>query len=88
MGYLVALFTECMAVYSIIQTAIPVPCFFIGSCCLLVAFAKDITSELDFLNIGGLSNEGRAKIKIRLCDIVRIHSDAKQLSVRKKNSFQ
>lgn len=81
MGYLIALFTESMAAFSIIQTAIPVPCFFIGSCCWFVAFAKDITGDLDALNVGGLSNQGRAKMKTRLCNIVQTHSDAKELSV-------
>lgn len=78
-GYLLALLSEWMAVYSIIQTTIPVTCFFVGSCCWFIAFANDITSDLDVLNIGGLSN--RAKIKMRLCNIVRFHLDAKQLSV-------
>lgn len=82
MGYLMALCIEWMAVFSIIQTTIPVMCFFIGSCWLYIAFAKDITNDLNLLDIGGFeSNEGRTKIKLKLCHIAQIHSDAKQLSV-------
>lgn len=82
-GYLIALFIECMAVFSIIQTTIPLTCFFIGSCWILAAFAKDITSDLSGWNVGRLLGQRPAIDKMRLCHIVQIHSDTKQLSVEK-----
>lgn len=82
-GYLIALCIECMAVFSIILTTIPLVCFFIGSCWLCIAFAKDITNDLSLWNLGGLtSNQSHLKCKMKLCRIVEIHSDVKQLSVQ------
>lgn len=54
-------------------------CFFMGLCWLSIAFAEDIAIDLNFLNIGGASNQRRAKLIGNFCEIVGLFADARQL---------
>lgn len=62
---------------------------FIGFCMLLVSFTTEIKQKLKMIETiirsetdkkGKLSSETKTEIKSNLCEFVRLHSDAKQLS--------
>ena len=56
-------------------------CFFFGSSWLFILFVKDITEDLEFLNVGGVSrNHSRVKMKQRLCKNIQNYLEIKQLS--------
>lgn len=78
-GYLVVLAIELLCDLCARAWFVPTVCFFIGLCWLSVAFAKDITIDLNFLNIGGKSNRSQVKLIKRFCGIVQLYADARQL---------
>lgn len=51
----------------------------LGSCLLFAAIAKDITNDLDLLNIHGMSEMSCAKLEKEFCNFVQFFSDAKEL---------
>lgn len=81
------MFFQTLWYFCIVLAAMVTIGFFIGSCWLFVSFAKDITSDLDLLNIAGKSNRSRLKIRERFCNIVQVHSNVKELSVKLLISF-
>lgn len=78
-GYSVA-FTIEFATDMCTQTwFVPTLGFFFGVCRLSITFAKDIASDLNFLNVGGTSTQRQAKLIERFCKIVELYGDARQL---------
>lgn len=79
-GYLIAELSETASYLSIVLCRIPILCFFWGSCGLFCLFIRDITSDLELLNVGGASDQSRKKRQERFGKIIQLHSDVKQLS--------
>lgn len=65
--------------FCLIFSAVPVICFLIGSCWLLVSFVKDIQNELDLLHTTAMSEQGRLNVTERFCNLVLTYSNVKQL---------
>lgn len=63
-------------------------CFLFESCWLIILIVKDITSDFESLDMGGVSSRGRLKIKERFREIIRNYLDAKQLSHRLFDIFR
>lgn len=64
-------------ILSVVSTGV----FLTGSCWFIILFVKDITEDLEFLHVGGVStNESRVKMKERFCNIIQNYLDVKQLS--------
>lgn len=82
-GYLSLSLFNIIGMFCLIFTSVPILCLLIGSCWLFICFANDITNDLQWLSIGGTTKLKRRRMKEvmdRLCKIVQIHSDLKQLS--------
>lgn len=56
-------------------------CFLLGCCWLFICFAKEVTNDLSLLNINGRRKRNRFEVKQRFCNIVRVYTDVKELSV-------
>lgn len=78
-GFLIVFVIDCVANVCTQTWLIPTVWFFVGLCWLSIAFAKDIASDLNFLNIGGASEDCHVKLIQRFCEIVQIYADARQL---------
>lgn len=50
---------------------------FAGSCGLIISFIRDVSNDLEFLNIDSKSNQSDEKI--RLNRLIQQHSDVKRL---------
>lgn len=66
--------------FCLIFAAVPTISFYIGSCWLFIAFAKDIKNDLDQLHIAGNSKRSHMKVMERFCNNVQAYSNAKELS--------
>lgn len=90
--YLLTLLIECANAYFLTINIVPVLCFFMGSCALLITFVEDITMDLallDFAKIEAKSTSSKAKEEIKpkiatehFCNIIERLSDTKQLSTK------
>lgn len=78
-GYLISLAIEFTTVACSQIWFIPTAAFFIGLCWFSIAFANDVRSDLNFLNIGGTSHQRQAQLMKRFCGIVQLYADARQL---------
>lgn len=56
-------------------------CYLVASCRSFVAFLEDIKNDVTFLNVGGTSDYSQVMLKQRLCNIIQLYSDVKQLSL-------
>lgn len=81
-GYLIALLTQFAAAFAVLSSASAVLGFLVGSCLLFIDTVRDITTDLKLLNDDQSSSErsNNQRIKVRFCNIVKIYSNAKQLS--------
>lgn len=57
--------------------------FLIGSCCILMSFAKDIKNDLYFLNKNSEIKLNRAELKMKLNEFIEFHVKIKQLRTYK-----
>lgn len=83
-GYLIAFSLESIEVSFECLFGSMLNSFFIGSCFLLRTCVKDITTDLDSLNVREKKTTNRdwaKKIKAVLCDAVQDHSKLKQFSI-------
>lgn len=85
-GYLIALLFETIAMFWVNLGSVPIGCFLVGSCWLIVAFVDDIINDLTILNNYGKSMRDYWKLKQQLYFIVQNIADAKQLSAHKEGS--
>lgn len=81
-GYLFAFVISSNACYAYIFSLCPMIYFLIGSCWLFVEAAEDITEDLSLLQ------KNDARLKRQLCDIIRFHAEAKQLSAEEDNQLR
>lgn len=79
-GYLVAYLSDCVGCVSLASAFIQFLNLLIGSCWLFIYIADDITSDLAAFNADIETTEHNRAVELltRLCDIIRIYSDAKQ----------
>lgn len=80
LGYLIAFLIEYVAMCAEVCTFIPLLSFFIGTCWVVAAFAKDLTDQLTHLNYHGQTNQSHAELKGNFNKILQLYSDARQLS--------
>lgn len=87
-GYLAAYTIEFAAIYYIVYIAFCHSSFFIGSCEILMAFAKDLKQQLHVLI--EKPDQKQSEFKKKLSEFVQFHCDAKQLCTNsnKNDSFQ
>lgn len=83
-GYLIALLLEVITAFSVAFTLSMIMCFLSGFCCFVISFVVDITHDLSHSNISDETptNGDKTVLKERLCKVVQLHSDIKQLSGR------
>lgn len=79
-GYLLALFLESLASFTVGSIIVPPFCFLIGSCFLITAFVHDIVVKMHYLDVHRRSDGKNKAIKHHLCNIICDISDAKQFS--------
>lgn len=88
LGYSMTLSAQSAASFSTLFVSVPLLCFFVGCCVILVSFCEDITNELSMLNLfqnkNKRNNRPIAKLKVelkkRLCAIFQIYLDTEKLS--------
>lgn len=79
--YLVTMIAIFLSIIPLISGIISTICILIGSSSLFIAFVNDLTNDLGFLNVGGVSTtESHMKMKERFCKIIQNHLDVKELS--------
>lgn len=79
-GFFIATIGVHAALFTVLLSFNTTISFFLGACCLFIAFVEDITNDLIVLNIGGMSNRSRNKMRQRFLKIIKLHSSVKQLS--------
>lgn len=99
-AYLLTLLIECADAYILTSSIVPVLCFFMGSCALLITFVEDITKDLALLDFtknrtksssASVSSKAKEQIKVEIatkhfCNIIERLSDTKQLSTKSQFS--
>lgn len=80
-GYLIALLFETVAMFGVNLGSVPIGCFLLGTCWLVMAFVDDIINDISILNGYGKSMRDAWKVKPQFHFIVQNIADAKQLSV-------
>lgn len=84
-GYPIALLTQCAGTFSGLICFVPIPCLFIGSCCLVSSFVEDVTTELKQHFSDGqfqrcVGEATNAEMMNHFIKLVQFHMDTKQLS--------
>lgn len=54
---------------------------YVATCCMFIAFAEDIKHEINELNEIRRTEGGSMRLKNKIPEIVRLHSNTKQLSL-------
>lgn len=80
LGYLLVLAFYGYGMLCVVTLALPTMCLLMGTCWLFVAFAKDLTNDLHFLNINLPSNSNSLQLRGHLCKLIQLYSDIKELS--------
>lgn len=83
LGYSAAGFLQFAAGSATFLIAIPNVSFFCSSCWLFIFVADDITNDLMAFNRVKAKKENLVPKLKRFCEIIQIHSDAKQYATRK-----
>lgn len=78
-GYLIACSIQFPCVYFHMMVAACSLNFLIGSCRILMSFAKDIKNDLYFLNKNSETNLNRVQLKVKLSEFIEFHAKIKQL---------
>lgn len=78
LGYFVAWFFQSAGIAAAATTTIVFYNFTFGSCWLFMVMAEEMTKELSALNTGVQANGNRAEWMACLCDLIQLHSDAKE----------
>lgn len=72
---------EVLTAPSVAFTLSMIICYLISFHCFVISFVVDITHELNHLIVIKISTKrDQTMFKERLCEIVQLHSDTKQLS--------
>lgn len=79
-GYLIALFLESIASFTVGSIIVPPICIVIGSCFLVSSFVNDMAVKMPKLDVKKRPNGKSQEIKKHFCNIIGNISDAKQLS--------
>lgn len=87
LGYLVAELSEMVSIVSIVHIFTPTMGFYVGSCWLFIIFVRDITKDLQLLNVGSASERNYKKMSERFGHAIQLHSDLKQLVCPKNYYF-
>lgn len=66
---------------SAVITVACVICYYVANCYMFIAFVDDIKQEIDNLTEIHRSEGGLLQLKGKMAEIVRLHSNAKQLSL-------
>lgn len=81
LGYIFVWQMTAISLFCVIFVIIPLMSFGIGSCWLMILFIKDILNDLTKLSqITKKSNKIAWELKVRLCNVVQLYSEAKELS--------
>lgn len=78
-GYVIAFAIQFAADMCVQTWLVPTLSFFIALCWVSVAFAKDIASDVNILNVGGTSEQRQSESIEHFCKIVQLYGDARQL---------
>lgn len=79
LGYLMCWLIESASMFCIIFYLVPILCLLVGMSWLMIDFVKAITDDLLKMYIRRAS-QYRWELKVRLCNIIQLHSEVKQLS--------
>lgn len=76
-GFFTITIFESVSFFCILFSNVPTVCLLIGCCWIFIAFSKDITSELQSLNIRYEKSHMKnpSKVELYFCNIARAHSD-------------
>lgn len=77
---MIAYLIQSATMFSILVSAATAICHLIGTCWLIVAFVEDISIELPTLMADEESYPNEREWKMRLVNIIQLHSHVKQLS--------
>lgn len=81
LGYSIAFLLQVIEIFCTCYAASPITCFVVGLCLYVVAFVRDITSDLHALNaVINSTDSNQVEVKKRFCDIIKLYTDVKQLS--------
>lgn len=80
-GYLVAICVELLPINCVLTASICNVCSGVAPSCFMIAFAKDITEEVEALHQNSTVNSNRSEIYKKVRNILQFHSFAKQLSL-------
>lgn len=80
-GFIIASSSLTAAGFALFLSITPTTCFFFGSCWIFIVFVEGITNDLAILNIGGMSQRSRDKMRKLFLKIIHHHSVVKQFSV-------
>lgn len=81
-GYVFALLLEAAGYFAEVNATIIFLSIFIGSCWILTSMAKEITDDLQELNMDESGSADQAQIQSRFCSISKRLTDVKQLSLK------
>lgn len=80
-GFFATLLFQTVAVFAAECFLTPVVCLFIGSCWCIVAFLKDIATDVSTLRERKILHLNEQKLTERFYNFVRFHADVEELSV-------
>lgn len=78
-GYLLAMISEGVGIIYTLHTVATIICYMAASCRSFVAILKDIENDVPLLSVGGMSDHSHMLTEKRLCKIIQLYSDLKQL---------
>lgn len=79
-GYCIGFVIESISAYAACISTGPYVCILIGSCWILAAMVKEITSDLLELNVTTSSKRNHSEVQCQFCTISKRFSDTKQFS--------
>lgn len=79
-GYTIAYAIETVACFASLSSVVPLMSLFCGSCWILTSMGKDITNNLNELNVSKLEKAKQSDIERRFYNIIKRFSETKQLS--------
>lgn len=81
LGYSIAFTIEGIVICGQVFSFVPLLSFFIGTCWLMLAFARDLTNQLTHLKYHGQTSRSHGQLKIKFNEILQMYSEARQLSI-------
>lgn len=83
-GYAVAVFVHAIVYVAVCQTVFCAIGITIGCCGITASLCQNIARKFGILNENYKLDENVAKMKLELCDAIRLHIKANQLSIIRK----